>query len=171
VRTIIDESGVDARQICLEITESLAMEDVDLTAIVLTNLHELGVTWAIDDFGTGYSSLSYLKRFPVDVIKVDRSLSTASGSTRPTRPSSPPSSGWPRTLKMMTVAEGVETVAQLRQLRRLGCDFAQGYHLSRPLPASEAEVLLGRSWSAPAPTGPGQLPFGEAVRSDPLAAV
>ena len=129
------------------------MEDVDLTSSVLTALHDLGVRVAIDDFGTGHSSLSSLARFPIDVLKIDPSfvrgiehdpvkaaivsavvaLSTAIGSA--------------------TVVEGVETLPQLQQLERLGCDVAQGYYFSRPLPAAAFDDCcdLGPRPSRPAP--------------------
>jgi len=143
VRAILHESRVNAPQICLEITESLAMDDVDLTAKVLTNLHELGIRWAIDDFGTGYSSLSYLKRFPVDVVKIDRSFVDGLETNEVDTAIVVAVIGLARTLKMMTVAEGVETVEQLDHLRRVGCDVAQGFYLARPLPAVDMEALIG----------------------------
>jgi diguanylate cyclase (GGDEF)-like protein/PAS domain S-box-containing protein len=139
---VLRATAIDPSQLCLEITESLAMDDVDLTSSILTSLHTLGVRVAIDDFGTGHSSLGYLARFPVDVVKIDQSfvrniegdpvksaivsavvaLSQAIGST--------------------TVVEGVETAAQLEELRRLGCDVAQGFYFARPVSAHSFDVLL-----------------------------
>ena len=139
---VLRATSIDPSQLCLEITESLAMDDVDLTSSILTSLHTLGVRVAIDDFGTGHSSLGYLARFPVDVVKIDQSfvrniegdpvksaivsavvaLSQAIGST--------------------TVVEGVETAAQLEELRNLGCDVAQGFYFARPVSAHSFDVLL-----------------------------
>ncbi len=151
VAAVLRSTAIDPSQLCLEITESLAMDDVDLTCAVLTRLHALGVRVAIDDFGTGHSSLGHLARLPVDVVKVDRSfvldierdpvksaivsavvaLSGAIGST--------------------TVVEGVETLAQLEELTNLGCEVAQGYYFSRPVPAGAIGRLLTADVAAPAP--------------------
>ncbi|HEX4161508.1 MAG TPA: EAL domain-containing protein [Acidimicrobiales bacterium] len=142
IANVIQATGVDPAQMCLEITESLAMDDVDLTSMILDRLHTLGVGVAIDDFGTGHSSLGYLARFPIDVVKIDQSfvrdidrdqvksaivsavvaLSQAIGST--------------------TVVEGVETVAQLEELKNLGCDVAQGFYFARPVSAASFDKLL-----------------------------
>ena len=144
-------TGIEPSQLCLEITESLAMDDVDLTSTILTKLHGLGVRMAIDDFGTGHSSLGYLARFPIDVVKIDQSfvrdidldpvksaivsaviaLSQAIGST--------------------TVVEGVETLAQLEALRVLGCEVAQGYYFARPLSAGAFGKLLTADTAAAPP--------------------
>jgi diguanylate cyclase (GGDEF)-like protein/PAS domain S-box-containing protein len=145
----VSSSGIDPSRLCLEITESLAMYDVEVTSTILSTLHGLGVRLAIDDFGTGHSSLGYLARFPIDVIKIDQSfvrdidqdpvksaivsavvaLSEAMGST--------------------TVVEGVETLPELEQLTSLGCDLAQGFYFSRPLPAGAFEELLATSQTPP----------------------
>jgi EAL domain-containing protein (putative c-di-GMP-specific phosphodiesterase class I) len=145
----LGSSGIDPSRLCLEITESLAMDDIEVTSSILSTLHALGVRLAIDDFGTGHSSLGYLARFPIDVIKIDQSfvrdidkdpvksaivsavvaLSEAIGST--------------------TVVEGVETLPELEQLTSLGCDIAQGFYFSRPLPAGAFEELLATSQTPP----------------------
>ncbi|GAC1539059.1 MAG: EAL domain-containing protein [Acidimicrobiales bacterium] len=143
VLEILDQSGADPEQICLEITESLAMEDVERTAEVLCNLRTLGISWAIDDFGTGYSSLGYLKRFPVDVVKIDRTFVDGLEKSEVDTAIVAAIIGLTHTLHMTTIAEGVETTAQLDHLRNLGCEIAQGFLFSRPIPAGEVERLLG----------------------------
>jgi EAL domain-containing protein (putative c-di-GMP-specific phosphodiesterase class I) len=137
VAETLTSSGLPASQLCLEITETVLMSDTVGTVSTLNELHDLGVAVAIDDFGTGYSSLSYLKRFPIDVVKLDRAfieglvtdavdVEIASAVIRLTE-----------ALHMSTVAEGVETDSQRQMLVKLGCPFIQGYLTSRPLPAAD----------------------------------
>jgi len=149
ISQILAATGVNPASLCLEITESLAMDDVTLTSAVLQNLHELGITWAIDDFGTGYSSLSYLKRFPVDVVKIDRSFVDGLERNEVDTAIAGAIIGLAKTLKMTTVAEGVETVEQLEHLGALGCDIAQGYLFSRPMRALDIEALMLSSGRLP----------------------
>ena len=119
----------------LEITESVLMEEAEVTADTLYTLKQLGVHLAVDDFGTGYSSLSYLKRFPVDLLKIDRSFIDGLGTD--------PEDGaivlaivsLAQALRLEVVAEGVEHFHQLEALHRLGCDAIQGFLLGRPAPA------------------------------------
>jgi diguanylate cyclase (GGDEF)-like protein len=136
------QTGLDPRCLELEITEGAAMDDAPATAAVLEELKTLGVRVAIDDFGTGYSSLSYLERFPVDSLKVDcsfiGSLGRDPGATVLVRAMI----DLAHALGSRVIAEGVETDEQLRRVRELGCDLAQGYHFSRPLPGEEAGALL-----------------------------
>jgi len=133
---------VPPERLCLEITESLAMQDLELTIRTLGRLKSLGVHLALDDFGTGYSSLSYLKRFPVDEVKIDQSF------VRDLRHSNVDGAivaaivGLDDALGMRTVVEGVEDEVQLARVRELGCGFAQGYHVSAPCPADELTELL-----------------------------
>jgi diguanylate cyclase (GGDEF)-like protein/PAS domain S-box-containing protein len=147
VRETLEESGIEPHRLRIEITESAIIESVR-AARAFEELKALGVGLHIDDFGTGYSSLSYLDRFPIDAVKIDRSLVARIG---------PSGEGGEivRTvvtlagdLGMEVVAEGVETEAQLRQLRVLGCGFAQGFLFARPLGPVEAGALLreGRRW-------------------------
>ncbi|MCU0242085.1 MAG: EAL domain-containing protein [Vicinamibacteria bacterium] len=137
IRLALDETGAAPAMIELEITESVALRGHDATEKVLRRLKALGVRIAIDDFGTGYSSLSYLRRFPIDTLKVDRSFvrdaaanSDASGIARAII-------GVGHQLGLRVVAEGVETMEQLRLLRLMGCDVAQGYLFSLPAPIAE----------------------------------
>jgi EAL domain-containing protein (putative c-di-GMP-specific phosphodiesterase class I) len=139
---LLETTGIEPSQLCLEITESLAMDDVDLTATILTTLHNLGVRLAIDDFGTGHSSLGYLARFPIDVIKIDQSF--AQGIDQDPVKSAIVSAvvALSRAIGSTTVVEGVQTRAELEQIEGLGCDVAQGFYFSRPLPGGAFEDLL-----------------------------
>jgi diguanylate cyclase (GGDEF)-like protein len=142
-------SELPPQRLCLEITESLAMQDLDLTIRTLARLKGLGVHLAIDDFGTGYSSLNYLKRFPVDEVKIDQSF------IRDVRHSQVDSAivaaivGLADALGMRTVVEGVEDEAQLARVRELGCGFAQGYLVSAPRPADQLMPLFLRTQDIP----------------------
>jgi EAL domain-containing protein (putative c-di-GMP-specific phosphodiesterase class I) len=142
VATALRTSGLPDDCLTLEITESVLMEEAEATVATLRSLKALGVHLAIDDFGTGYSSLSYLRRFPVDTLKVDRSfVSGLDGSGEDTAIVSAIIS-LAKALDLTVVAEGVETEAQLRELRRFSCDAAQGYLLGRPQSASDTVTAL-----------------------------
>jgi EAL domain-containing protein (putative c-di-GMP-specific phosphodiesterase class I) len=125
------------------------MSDVTLAVELLHSLKALGVNLSIDDFGTGYSSLSYLSRFPIDVLKIDRSF--VAEITRDSNDAAIVASiiALAHNLKLDVIAEGVETEEQLDYLRRHGCDEMQGYYFSRPLPAAEFEQLLARQHCLP----------------------
>jgi diguanylate cyclase (GGDEF)-like protein len=127
----------------IEITESVAMQDVDHAARVIESLRENGVSVSIDDFGAGYSSLAYLHRLPVDFLKIDRSLVDA----REERDWAVVRSilGLAAAFGVEVVAEGIETAAQLERLRHLGCAYGQGWHFARPLPPDEAIAMATRA--------------------------
>jgi diguanylate cyclase (GGDEF)-like protein/PAS domain S-box-containing protein len=135
-------SELPPEQLCLEITESLAMSDLELTVRTLGQLKGLGVELAIDDFGTGHSSLSYLKRFPVDEVKIDRSFIRDLEHDQVDRAIVASIVGLANALGLRTVVEGIETAAQLERVRELGCTLAQGYYLSVPKPADQVFSLL-----------------------------
>jgi diguanylate cyclase (GGDEF)-like protein/PAS domain S-box-containing protein len=142
VRQALEESGLDAAQLVLELTESMAMQNTDLTMARLTALKALGVAIAIDDFGTGYSSLSYLQRFPVDILKIDKAFvdvveQGTDGSVLATA-----IVGLSETLRMTAVAEGIETESQRQKLLSLGCEFGQGYLFAPALSTEEFWPLL-----------------------------
>jgi EAL domain-containing protein (putative c-di-GMP-specific phosphodiesterase class I) len=138
VHAALAESGADARRLTLELTESVAMRQPERLLPVLAELAADGVTLAIDDFGTGYSSLSYLHRFPVSVLKIDKSFvdGLAPGEDRQAETLARTIVTMARSLGLRTVAEGIETESQRDVLRALGCDFGQGYLFGRPGEAS-----------------------------------
>lgn len=124
------------------LTESILIDDAEATLQVLRELKALGVKLAIDDFGTGFSSLSYLHRFPVDVVKIDRTFVTAIRDDGEGSPVAAAVIMMSSALGLLTSAEGVEEPQQLAGLRRLGCDIAQGFLFAKPLPAEDAEQML-----------------------------
>ncbi|MDX6641353.1 MAG: hypothetical protein QOF12_2364 [Solirubrobacteraceae bacterium] len=145
VATALRESGVDPATICLEITETAVMADMEATVEVLDQLRALGVTLAIDDFGTGWSSLRALQRFPVDEVKIDKSF--IDGMARDPQEAAIVAAiiSLSHALGLRTVAEGIESVSQVDRLRALGCDLAQGYFFWRPASAAELSPLLSDS--------------------------
>jgi diguanylate cyclase (GGDEF)-like protein/PAS domain S-box-containing protein len=144
VSDALADAGLDARHLTLEITETVVMADLDLAIARLEQLKDLGVRLAMDDFGTGYSSLSYLSRFPIDVLKMDRSFLSA-GAT-------PEASGLAsavvaigQTLELDVVAEGIELVEQWNTLRDLGCDHGQGFYFARPMDEDAAFLFMAQA--------------------------
>ena len=153
IEAVLAQSGLEPSALIVELTESGAMADTGATLRVLSRLQRLGVRIALDDFGTGHSSLSYLKHLPIDEIKIDRSF-VAGMSTDPSDATIVRSIiDLGHNLGHTVVAEGVEEPDTLERLVAQGCDQAQGYLISRPLPASDVSALLGRvdSWSAEVP--------------------
>jgi diguanylate cyclase (GGDEF)-like protein/PAS domain S-box-containing protein len=142
---ILQETGVDERLLCLEITESVAMEEAKYTIATLNKLKGLNIRLAIDDFGTGYSSLSYLKSFPVDYLKIDRSIVTGFEKDNRNRAIVLSAITLAHALGLQVVAEGVETAGEFEKLRSLKCDIGQGYYFAHPLPAEAVPSLLARS--------------------------
>jgi diguanylate cyclase (GGDEF)-like protein len=142
VAAALEESGLPPSLLEIEITESSVMSDVDYSIEVLRGLKQLGVKLAIDDFGTGYSSLSYLKRFPIDVLKIDQSFVRDVESDPDSAAIVMSIISLAHSLRLQVIAEGVETAAQLAYLQRHDCDFIQGYYFCRPIPASEFEALM-----------------------------
>ncbi len=142
VATALAETGLPPGQLCLEMTESVLMEDTEEILALLTSLKDMGVRLAIDDFGTGYSSLSYLHRFPFDTLKIDRSFVERLSDTTDQAALARTIVQLGRGLGVTTVAEGLEQYDQFLALRRMGCDVGQGYYFSIPLPAAAAEQLL-----------------------------
>jgi EAL domain-containing protein (putative c-di-GMP-specific phosphodiesterase class I) len=142
VARTLQETGLHPSGLGLEITESVVMDDVQSTTPTRGELANLGVRLAIDDFGTGYSSLSALRRFPVEVLKIDRSFVRGLTDNPEETVFLSAIIDLARTLGLRTVAEGVETTEQLAQLRDLGCEMAQGYCFSEPLLGEEATEIL-----------------------------
>ena len=155
IAAALADSGLEPDCLELELTESLFMGDIAQALGQLRAMKALGVQLAIDDFGTGYSSLAYLSRFPIDVLKIDRTFVNDIASEAADAAIVVSIIALAHNLKLRVIAEGVETEAQLDYLRRHGCDDMQGYYFSRPLPAAQFEELLreGRRL-APAPPQP-----------------
>ena len=144
---VIDETGVNADSLCLEITESVVMEQSHGTVVTLSELKELGVQLAIDDFGTGYSSLGYLKRFRLDFLKIDRSFVDGLGRDPEQTAIVDAVVRLAQALGLGVIAEGVERPEQLAALRDLGCDLVQGYLFAHPEPPEVAGELLDRPFA------------------------
>jgi diguanylate cyclase (GGDEF)-like protein/PAS domain S-box-containing protein len=142
VGSVLTATGMPADQLCLEMTESVLLTDTTENLAQLLRLKALGIMLAMDDFGTGYSSLAYLRRFPMDVLKIDRSFVDRLGGESEDEALVRTIVRLGQRFGMTTVAEGIEDAVQLAILQEMGCDFAQGYYLSRPVPAAEATRLL-----------------------------
>ncbi len=132
---VLLRTGLPPEALVLEMTESVLLEHTDGVLDRLQRIRELGVRLAVDDFGTGYSSLSYLHRFPVDVLKIDRSFVGRLGGSLPEDALVPTIVSLASAMRLTAVAEGVENARQALALRRLGCEFGQGYHFAPPVPA------------------------------------
>lgn len=142
IKGILKETGLDPTHFELELTESILMKDEEKLIKKLCAIKDTGVRLSIDDFGTGYSSLSYLKRFPIDVIKIDRSFVMEITSNPDGAAIVQTILAMAHTLKLRVVAEGVEKLEELMFLREHGCEEMQGYYFSKPVPLSEFEELL-----------------------------
>ena len=161
VVALVEETGVDPRDLTLEITESALVEDLDAALRPLRQLSAIGVRLALDDFGTGYSSLTYLRRLPVTVLKIDRSFvvdgdAGGEGSRVLLRGIASSAPG----LGMQIVAEGIETVRQAERVREAGCHLGQGFLWARPMPAATSPRSCAAA--APHPAPPGRAPIKEA---------
>ena len=152
VERVLADSGLAPERLCLEMTESVVMNDTEENLALLTRLKEVGVKLAIDDFGTGYSSLSYLRQFPVDTLKIDRSFVERLGQQSDDATLARTIVQLGQSLGMSTVAEGIEHSDQFQALRRMGCERAQGFYFSRPLPAVQAGAVLTGDRAASTPT-------------------
>ena len=148
VEQVLARTGLPAQYLTLEITESALMKNASSALDVLMALKELGVQLAIDDFGTGYSSLTYLQRFPLDILKVDRSFVEELGVSVEGEEIVSAVINLAHALGLKVVAEGVETTLQLEVLQSFECDLAQGYLFSKPLPAQEIVASFGLPLSA-----------------------
>lgn len=145
VASAVRDAGIRPDTLCVEITETTLIHSLDLAATVLGELRALGVQVYLDDFGSGYSSLSYLHRFPVNTLKIDRSFISSFGATREEPAIVESIIALARSVGATVIAEGVETRDQLRRLRHVGCDYAQGFLFSEALAPGEAETLITRS--------------------------
>ena len=148
VKVALERNSLAPSQLCLEITETALIEETAAARETLEALAALGVHIALDDFGTGYSSLAHLRQFPVDVLKIDRSFVDRVETNDRERQIVAAVTAMAHELKMVVIAEGIETAGQLMQLTDLGCDFAQGYLLARPMRPEALELLLRAQESA-----------------------
>lgn len=142
VLAALAQSGMPANALELEITESAMMKNVEQAIITLNKMSELGISISIDDFGTGYSSLSHLKKFPIDELKIDQSFVRDLSVDKDDAAIVSAVISMAKSLGLSVIAEGVETIEQLRFLEKLDCDKMQGYYFSKPLPANEFRDLL-----------------------------
>jgi EAL domain-containing protein (putative c-di-GMP-specific phosphodiesterase class I) len=142
VSQALRESQLPASSLVLEITESVLVNDVETVIARMMELKNLGLFFAIDDFGTGYSSLSYLQRFPIDILKVDKSFVDNVAHSAKALALAETIVQLGRSLNMDTVAEGIEQEGQASGLRRLGCRYGQGFLFARPVTALEIDAML-----------------------------
>jgi diguanylate cyclase len=142
VSALLAARRLPADALQLEITEEFLMADRDRASSILRRLRDTGVQIAVDDFGTGYSSLAYLRELPIDELKLDRSFVFPMADDARAAALVFSTIGLAHSLGLRMVAEGVENEAALTELGRHGCDLAQGYFLSRPVPAAELELWL-----------------------------
>jgi|GEM_PF-528200 len=139
---ILKNSRLPARNLELEITESILIENVELTIATLTALHDMGIRVSIDDFGTGYSSMAYLKRFPIQTLKIDQSFLRDINTDAEDAAITTAIVALARSLKLSVTAEGIENIDQLKFIQVLRCDEVQGYYFSEPIPADQFESSM-----------------------------
>jgi EAL domain-containing protein (putative c-di-GMP-specific phosphodiesterase class I) len=142
IEEVLQECQLKPWHLKLEVTESVVMENPEVAAVTLAKLRALGVLLSIDDFGTGYSSLSYLNRFPLDILKIDRSFISTMNQTDENLQIVKTIVTLAGNLGMQVIAEGVETEGQLDQLRLLKCQYAQGFLFSEPMDAMQADLFI-----------------------------
>jgi diguanylate cyclase (GGDEF)-like protein len=147
IKQILYQTKLDPQSLRLEITESIVMDNAETATAMLRQLRSLGIQLSIDDFGTGYSSLSYLHRFPVNILKVDRSFVNRMAIDEESLGIVETIIALAGKLKMKVVAEGVETEDQCEQLRKFKCEYGQGYLFSKPVTACEAKELIEKEWT------------------------
>ena len=149
VGRILKETGLDAGDLELELTESIIMENAESVINILNELKQIGVRLAIDDFGTGYSSLMYLKLMPIDIIKIDQSFVNDMTVNKDDASICDAIIKLAKSLNLEVIAEGVETLDQIEPLKRLDCNNIQGYVISKPLGCKEFEMFLSKDWIFP----------------------
>jgi diguanylate cyclase (GGDEF)-like protein/PAS domain S-box-containing protein len=145
VADILSKTGLPPEALELEITESAVLGDVNATIETLSELKSLGIRLAIDDFGTGYSNLGHLRRFPVDVLKIDQSFVRGMSGNHDDTPIVEAVVSLAKALNLHVVAEGVETAQQMEQLKEMGCDLGQGFYFAKPLSNADIETMLGKT--------------------------
>ncbi|MGD1805844.1 EAL domain-containing protein [Dapis sp. BLCC M126] len=146
IQRILQKTGIDPQGLKIEITESVVMDNAESATKVLSHLRDLGMQLSVDDFGTGYSSLSYLHRFPINTLKIDKSFVTNMGVNGENYEIVRAIITLAHSLGLDVVAEGIETEAQLAQLKDLGCEYGQGFLFSKPVDVTQATALLGSNF-------------------------
>jgi Amt family ammonium transporter len=144
IRSQLKCNNIDGKYIEIEITESMLIEDIDTCVSVLKQLKSLNCRVSVDDFGTGYSSLSYLKKLPLDILKIDRSFVAESDVKNEDAEICATIVNLAKSLKLTTIAEGIETESQLTTLQKMGCDYFQGYYFYRPQIAEKVKKILAQ---------------------------
>ncbi len=142
VKNVLEETGLDPQWLEIEVTETMAMHDIDRTVNILSTIRDMGVSVSMDDFGSGYSSLSSLKTLPLDILKIDRSLVCDLDENETSRRITGAIVELGKAMKLIILAEGVETTQQCEFLTEIGCDLAQGYYYSKPRTADEISAIL-----------------------------
>ena len=142
VEKVIQKTGINPANLNLELTESVVMEDAESNINALRDLKAMGLSIAVDDFGTGYSSLSYLKRFPIDILKIDKSFIRDISFNSDDEAIASSIIAMAHTLRLSVIAEGVETNEQLAMLVEKHCDQAQGYYFCQPIAADELKRFI-----------------------------
>ncbi|PSN15401.1 PAS domain S-box protein [filamentous cyanobacterium CCT1] len=145
VDAVLGQAGLSPHSLVLELTESMLIDNIDDTIAVLNSLRQRGIALSIDDFGTGYSSLSYLYRFPITSLKIDRSFVSQMETSLSHEKIVHTIINLGRQLGFRAIAEGIETSEQVSALKRLGCDYGQGYWFGRPQPAAEVDSWLAQA--------------------------
>ena len=171
VRRALALSQLPPGSLILEITESTMLSNTDTTIKKLNELKDLGIRFAVDDFGTGYSSLSYLQRFPVDILKIDKSFIDKIALDKEGSAVAKAIITMSETLHLRTIAEGIETEGQRLELQKLGCELGQGFHFARPLRAADMNAFLQTSISAQDDTLPVISLIANAIGAKGLRAV
>ncbi len=151
VRAVLEETGVEPRLLCLEITETTAIQNMEHSAQMLQELADIGIRIAIDDFGTGHSSLMLLRRLPIHMVKIDKSFVRDMTEDKDDAAIVKAVIAMSHSLGLSTMAEGVEEQDQLRQLRHLGCDHIQGYYIGKPMPPDQFEHFMASQQGQPNP--------------------
>jgi EAL domain-containing protein (putative c-di-GMP-specific phosphodiesterase class I) len=167
VAQVLEETEIVPSSLTLELTESVMMQDMEVSLLRLEALRRLGVKLAIDDFGTGYSSLNYVRELPVDILKIDRSFLADTNPQVAEMTASIVELA--RIFNLKAVAEGVENVDQLERLQGMHCDFGQGFHFARPLPPEEILELVNAQRAAGGSALAGGRPAAPVSSAVPLS--
>ena len=144
IQSVLQQSGIPPRNVEIEITESIMIESAEKALKCIDRIKSLGMTVAIDDFGTGYSSLSYLNKFPVNILKIDKSFIENLSTSESSKKYVEAIISMGHILNLEVVSEGVETIEQLETLKSIDCDYIQGYIWGTPLPPEEAVKIVGQ---------------------------